>query len=264
MINVSIVLPTINEGENLKNLIPNIEAELHNTQILSYEIIVVDDGSTDNTKEIIDEFNKENEKIFLIERKEEPSLPKSIYEGIKTANYEYVLWLDADGSMSPKDVAKLAQEQTKSPNDVIIGSRFVEGGGYKGATIDSNTSIFQAMRNVYNSEDSVLAVLLSRWFNIFLARLLSFGVKDITSGFIIGKKKYFNENPFIHSSYGDYFIYMLEDLYKNGVKCKELGYLCLTRIHGSSKTGTNYFQLFKRGIPYIRAVLKIRKNNAKD
>ena len=112
------------------------------------------------------------------------------------------------------------------------------------------------MRNVYNSEDSILAVLLSRWFNIFLANMLSFGVKDITSGFIIGKKEYFNESPFKYSSYGDYFIFMLEDLYKNNVRCKELGYVCLTRIHGSSKTGTNYFQLVKRGIPYIRAVLK--------
>ncbi len=264
MINVSIILPTINEGENLKNLIPNIETELATTQILSYEIIIVDDGSTDNTKEIIKQFNKKNEKILLIERNEEPSLPKSIYEGIKTANCEYVLWLDADGSMPPKDVAKLVQEQIKNPYDVIIGSRFVEGGGYKGATIDSNTSIFKAMRNVYNSEDSILAVLLSRWFNILLANISSFGVKDITSGFIIGKKEYFNENPFKNSSYGDYFIFMLQDLYKNNIQCKELGYLCLTRIHGSSKTGTNYFQLVKRGIPYIRAVLKMRKNNARD
>jgi len=262
VINVSIILPTINEGENLMTLIPNIETELKNTKIQSYEIIVVDDGSTDNTKEIIKDLNKKNRKIFLIERTKEPSLPKSIYEGIIAADFDYVLWLDADGSMPPKDVANLVQEQINNPNDVIIGSRFVEGGGYKGATIDSNNSIFQSMRNVYNSEDSILAVLLSRWFNIFLANMLSFGVKDITSGFIIGKKEYFNESPFKHSSYGDYFIFMLEDLYKNNVRCKELGYVCLTRIHGSSKTGTNYFQLVKRGIPYIRAVLKMRKNNA--
>jgi dolichol-phosphate mannosyltransferase len=177
MINVSIILPTINEAENLKNLIPNIEAELRNTKILSYEIIIVDDGSTDNTKEIIKEFNKNDRKIFLIERTKEPSLPKSIYEGINAANFDYVLWLDADGSMPPKDVAKLVQEQINNPNDVIIGSRFVEGGGYKGATIDSNTSIFQSMRNIYNSEDSILAVLLSRWFNIFLANILSLVLK---------------------------------------------------------------------------------------
>ena len=128
MINVSIILPTINEGENLMTLIPNIETELKNTKIQSYEIIVVDDGSTDNTKEIIKDLNKKNRKIFLIERTKEPSLPKSIYEGIIAADFDYVLWLDADGSMPPKDVANLVQEQINNPNDVIIGSRFVEGG----------------------------------------------------------------------------------------------------------------------------------------
>ena len=132
MINVSIILPTINEGENLMTLIPNIETELKNTKIQSYEIIVVDDGSTDNTKEIIKDLNKKNRKIFLIERTKEPSLPKSIYEGIIAADFDYVLWLDADGSMPPKDVANLVQEQINNPNDVIIGSRFVEGGAIKG------------------------------------------------------------------------------------------------------------------------------------
>ena len=58
LINLSIILPTINESENLKKLIPEIVTELSNSNIDNYEILVLDDGSTDDTVSYIEQFNK--------------------------------------------------------------------------------------------------------------------------------------------------------------------------------------------------------------
>ena len=69
MINLSIILPTINEEENLKFLIPNIFEEIQSLGLESFELLVVDDGSIDNTKELIENLNKKYKNLKLIERK---------------------------------------------------------------------------------------------------------------------------------------------------------------------------------------------------
>ncbi len=76
------------------------------------------------------------------------------------------------------------------------------------------------------------------------------------SGF--GKKTYFDEEIFIGASYGDYFIKLLINARNKGVKCREVGYICTPRLYGVSKTGTNYFQLFKRGLPYIKTIFSLK------
>ena len=96
-IGISIVLPTLNEKENLKFLIPNLEEVLINLSINNYEIIVVDDNSTDGTDKFVSTLNSKNNNIRIITRKSEKSLPMSIYTGIKSSNFSHVMWLDADG-----------------------------------------------------------------------------------------------------------------------------------------------------------------------
>jgi len=257
-------MPTINESQNLKVLIPEIINELSHINNLLFEIIIIDDQSTDNSREVVLNLNKKFKNIRFISRINTPSLPMSIYEGIEKAGYDYVMWLDADGSMPSSDVIKLVKTQIKNPEAVIIGSRFVEGGGYKGVISDENKSLISTFKNIYNSEDSMLAILLSRYFNLFLSKIIGTNVKDITSGFIIGKKVYFNKKSFSEGSYGDYFIYLLKDLDKQKIDFIEVGYICLTRSYGVSKTGTNYFKLIKRSIPYIKAVFTHRNSYDKN
>ena len=140
-IQLSLILPTINEEENLKILIPDLINLFSSKNEVEYEIIVVDDGSTDNTVELLSKMNTKNNKVKIISRTGKPSLPDSIYEGIARAKYEYVLWMDADGSMPVYDVKRLIEEQLKNPDSVVIGSRFVEGGGYKGTSKDIKKSL---------------------------------------------------------------------------------------------------------------------------
>lgn len=255
---LSVILPTLNEGENLKILIPDIQQKLNSVDGLKYEIIVADDGSTDATEEFI------NKKVFknnvkLLKRQDKPSLPMSIFDGIDYSETTHVCWLDADGSMPAEVLKEMVILQMENHEDVIIGSRFVDGGGYKGIKQLGKTSVISAITNVYKSNDSVLGMIFSTLFNILLKFILNSEIKDITSGFIIGKKEYFVKEIFSIADYGDYFIYLVHELKKQNLKIIEHGYICETRIHGTSKTSTNVLQLLIRGIPYVKAAFKSRK-----
>ena len=85
---LSIVLPTINESENLKILIPEITMVIQNMGLENYEILVVDDGSTDTTFELVEELRINDHNLKLIKRTKNPSLPLSILEGITKSQSE--------------------------------------------------------------------------------------------------------------------------------------------------------------------------------
>ena len=260
LIDLTIILPTINECQNLKILIPEIVRNIDEATINKYEIIVVDDGSTDETDDLINNFNNSNKNIKLLNRQSEPSLPMSIYEGINKSNYDYVMWLDADGSMPATTIQDLISLQSENLDNVIIGSRFVKGGGYKGIQEIGKTSFFSALANVRQSKDSVSGMIASTLFNKLLIFILKSPIKDLTSGFIIGKRQYFLEESFSKSSYGEYFVYLMTDLMKKNINIQELGYICETRIHGESKTASSLVQLFRRGVPYIKAAIISRRD----
>lgn len=257
-IDLSIILPTINEEKNLSFLIPEIIEVLNNQEISIYEIIVVDDNSSDGTEKLINNLSYINSKIKYLKRTGSSSLPMSIWDGIEFAKQKYVMWLDADGSMTSTGVNLLLKNLIENQESVIIGSRFVNGGGYKGIEIE-NKNLISAFQKVYKSEDSFLAVMLSRLFNKFINVFLNCGVKDVTSGFIVGKKSYFAKNIFSIADYGDYFIYLIKNLKYQNINMIEVGYICETRKYGKSKSGTSFYTLFKRALPYFRAAFKVIK-----
>lgn len=233
--------------------------ELSDSNIDNYEILILDDGSTDDTVSFIEQFNKTNGNVIIKNRISEPSLPMAIFDGIDQSQYDYVMWLDADGSMPAKTIKELISKQSEQLDAVIIGSRFVEGGGYKGIQQIGKTSFLSAIKNVRNSNDSVFGMIASTLFNKLLIFILSSDIKDLTSGFIIGRKENFKKDIFLNSSYGEYFVYLVAHLLKEKVKVLELGYICETRIHGESKTASSLKQLVKRGIPYLNAAIICRR-----
>jgi dolichol-phosphate mannosyltransferase len=258
---LSIILPTLDEKENLEFLIPEIKKVLEKSIVNTYEIIVVDDSSKDGTAEFIKFLNKEDSRVKLITRKEEKSLPKSIHEGIVSARYQYVMWLDADGSMDAVAVKKLINAQLSLPNSVIVGSRFVPDGGYKGIQKNEKFNFLKYIRGIANSEDSVLAIILSKYFNKIMGRILDIGVLDLTSGFIVGKKEYFIDDVYSNAAYGEYFLFLMKNLHHKNVDIKEVGYYCKPRYAGKSKTSTNYLVLLKLSVPYIKAAINNKKKN---
>jgi len=257
---LSIVLPVINERLNLELLIPDLIGVCEEIGVIC-EVIVVDDGSTDGTDSFIELLNVSEKRISRIDRgKLSKSLPESLNTGISAAKYEFILWMDADGSMPAATIKEMIKEFNKGENSeklVVVGSRFVSGGGFKGADALGKTSLLQAHRNLKATNDSFTAMVLSRILNYYLYLALGRCCKDPATGFVLAHREQLSANK-LKGSYGDYCPRFLFQSYKKKTKIIEVPYICLPRQFGESKTGTNLGQLIKRGFPYVLMPIKIR------
>jgi dolichol-phosphate mannosyltransferase len=252
---LTVILPTYNERQNLEYLVPQILKSKWPFPSVSLKVIVVDDQSTDGTSNLVQKLNELDTRISFIERSSKASLPLSIWDGINAATTDYVAWLDADGSMPIRDLVRFVSIAHLEDVDVVIGSRFVTGGGYKGLNVIGRTSLFQFYKNIKNSQDSILAVILSRGLNEFLRLVLRTGVRDLTSGFIVSKKSLIAAEDF-KAVYGDYCPILIRRLVFRGATIREVGYTCLPRRFGVSKTGASLPTYVRRGIPYILSALR--------
>lgn len=237
---VSVILPTYNEAENIVDLAKEINKQIKHKK----EIIVVDDNSPDGTSSIVKKFKTKNRKINLkLEtRYKNRGLTNSIKRGIELAKGDIIVWLDCDFSMPPKVVPRLLEKIEKG-YDIVVGSRFVKGGGFK-------------IKNSKGQKDSPIAIILSRLMNFSIQILLGNSYKDYTSGFIAIKKMVFKK-VLLRGNYGEYFIDLIYKAAANKFKITEIGYVCIPRERGESKTGQNLWQFLKRGIKYILLTLQL-------
>ena len=122
---ITIVLPTYNERENIVKLILELQ-EVFNEIDAKHQILVIDDSSIDGTaKVVIDKF-KNDQNVKLILRKSDKGLAVSIRQGIEQALGDIVLVMDTDFNHKPKDAVLLFQVARFV--DLSIGSRFIFGG----------------------------------------------------------------------------------------------------------------------------------------
>jgi glycosyltransferase involved in cell wall biosynthesis len=252
---ISIILPVFNEELNLRWLIPQIYEEVFKI-VSAVEVIVVDDNSTDGTKSLMNSIKQRYPSLIFLERSSRPSLSRSIEDGIAVAKSNKIAWMDADGSMPVDDLVRMIHASKLNPEAVVVGSRFVQGGGFKGINQNGSTSFFDFLGNIRKSNDSISAVILSRIFNKFLRNTIRVNVKDLTSGFVLlNKEELYGFN--FEDSYGEYFPRLIYFLDMQGLTFIELGYICLPRQYGVSKTGTRIWKLVIRGIPYLRVAIRI-------
>lgn len=256
---LSVVLPVLNERLNLEILIPQLGSMLTDLGI-NFEIIVVDDSSNDGTSDFVQDLMSSDVRVKLLRRVDvDRSLPSSLSDGIKQSKFDTVAWMDADLSMPVSALRTMLDTfcGLDMVNTVIVGSRFMSGGGFKGVQVVGQTSPFEAMRNVYKSNDSVVAVILSRLLNRYLWLTLGKFCKDLASGFIVAPRQLVL-NTGLQGHYGDYCVRFLYAAHQNGSTVVEVPYLCGVRIHGESKTGNTLPQLLKRGLPYVLIPVRIR------
>lgn len=125
-----ILVCTYNERDNLPTLFEQIEAHVPNAKIL-----VVDDNSPDGTSDWVEQQMKQRSSLSLIRRSGKLGLGTAILAGMEYAienGYEWLLNLDADLSHSPSAIPALLARREES--DIVIGSRYVEGGGMSGCS----------------------------------------------------------------------------------------------------------------------------------
>lgn len=164
---VSVILPTYNERDNISVLIPLIHQVLASRGI-DYEIVVVDDNSPDGTAEVARELSKQfNVKVIL--RPGKLGLTSAIYDGIRASSGDYIIVMDSDLQHPPDAIPSLIERARDC--DVVVGSRYVEGGSIEG---------FPLVRRIISRGSIALAKLL-----VPRAR----GVKDPVSGFFLIKRE---------------------------------------------------------------------------
>jgi glycosyltransferase involved in cell wall biosynthesis len=158
-IDLSVILPVMNECENLRVLIPRMRAQLERER-LEFEIIVVDGGSTDGTQ---DEAAAQGARVVRERRR---GYAGALETGFAEARGRYLLTLDADLSHEPDFVAKLWRARDRG--DIVIASRYTRGGvAYSG----------------------FLRKVLSRVLNVTMRRVLSMPVQDLSSGFRLYRRE---------------------------------------------------------------------------
>jgi len=124
---LSVIIPAFNEEETIKQCIDEV-VQTFNQSDLDYEIIVVDDGSTDETFDRIKEAKKDIQgKIRIIHHSSNMEKGHSIMTGLTFATNDMILIQDADLEYSPREALKLMEPIFKGEADAVYGSRFLGG-----------------------------------------------------------------------------------------------------------------------------------------
>ena len=141
---LSVILPSHSEAKNLKEILPNIHSVLEQMNI-DYEILVIDTMlPIDDTKIIC-----EKKGVICIPRENGNLYGDAIRTGFKYSKGKFVVTMDADGSHNPSDIM-LFYTKIKNNCDLIIGSRYIEGGK------THNGFILKAMSWVLNLSYSIV------------------------------------------------------------------------------------------------------------
>ena len=126
---LSIIIPCFNEKRTIGIILERINKSLKNYQISNYEIIIVDDSSSDGTRNILKDFeNKEKINLYF----HETNLGKgaAIQTALKYITGDITIIQDADLEYDPFDYNKLLVPFFEANADVVYGSRFLGGGKY--------------------------------------------------------------------------------------------------------------------------------------
>ena len=131
-IDISVVVPMFNEEENATRTLERLSDVLDSTD-RRWEIIVVDDGSTDRTKSLVEDFSGYNRYVKLVSYSPNQGRGKALRAGFARAQGDIICTTDADLSYDEKHIVRMMKllEQNQDV-DLIIGSPYIEGGKAEG------------------------------------------------------------------------------------------------------------------------------------
>lgn len=205
---VSVVLPTLNEEENIELVVESIDDSLEN---IEYEIIIVDGGSVDKTPKIARKLSN-TYPINLFSPKENLGLSKSIMKGINNSSNDNVVVMDADMQHPPEKINELIDQV--DDYDLVLGSRF---------TSDGEIEDWSYTRKIINRVASSLAFTV----------LYPLDVNDPMTGFFAFKKDKIDLEVVDSSG----FKILLDIIHENELDIKEVGINFSKRERGNSSFG---------------------------
>jgi dolichyl-phosphate beta-glucosyltransferase len=169
---ISVVIPAYNEAARLPNTLRDVHAFL-TENVKDFEILVVDDGSRDETVAMVKKIASELSNIRVIENAKNQGKGAVVRQGLKAARGEYRVFMDADHSTNINELSKLPVMSTTGAH-VYVSSRYLPG---------SRVVISQPRQRV----------MVSRISNILIRMLVVPGVRDTQNGFKIFKAAVIND-----------------------------------------------------------------------
>lgn len=141
---ISIILPTYNEKENISIIIPKIIHFFEQKKVV-FEILVVDDNSPDGTGQAVLDLAQKYKNIRLINRQTKEGIGAALREGYDSALGRYILSSDADLSFEIVDMGRL-YDKIREGYDLVVGSRHTLGGHYEKNNIRTSIKNFISCR----------------------------------------------------------------------------------------------------------------------
>ena len=208
---LSIVIPVFNEKNNIKKIYVDIKNSLKS--IYDYEVIFVNDGSTDGSESVIEHLSKKKNLRFLtLQRNYGQTL--AIKAGIDYSLGENILICDGDCQNDPADFDKIIKIFFEKHLDFVVGKR-----------------VFR--------KDSKNKILYSKIANFIISKIFTKKITDLGCAIKIIKKDILKDISF----YGDTHRYLSLILANSGYSYKEVSVNCHKRLHGVSKYGSE--RIFK-------------------
>lgn len=222
-LDLTVVIPTLNEVDNLRILLPELKESLEDLGVKG-EILIVDGDSQDGTQELCAAEGVR----FLCETT--PGYGFAIIDGFSEALGTYVLTMDADLSHPAHIIKDLWAAREEA--DITIASRYVKGG---------------------KADQPWLRLQLSRILNLFFRKGLSIDARDMSSGFRLYRKDRLTQLDLEFSN----FVVLIEILLKahaHDLVIREIPFHYQPRVAGSSKA-----RIYQFGKDYIRLFFRIWK-----
>jgi dolichyl-phosphate beta-glucosyltransferase len=163
MKNLSIIVPAYNEENRIEEFLHDL-LDYCSKNLEHYEILIINDGSTDNTRGIVSNIIKNDKKAKIINYKNNKGKGHAIFQGVLAAEGDFILFIDADGSIHPKEIMKMYNYYQIHNVDVIIGSR------------KSSASYITLHQPLYRR-------ILSKIFNLYSNLLFQVKINDLLCGF---------------------------------------------------------------------------------
>uniref|UniRef100_A0A8C8ZHJ7 Dolichol-phosphate mannosyltransferase subunit 1 n=1 Tax=Prolemur simus TaxID=1328070 RepID=A0A8C8ZHJ7_PROSS len=236
----SVLLPTYNERENLP-LIVWLLVKSFSESGINYEIIIIDDGSPDGTRDVAEQLEKiyGSDKILLRPREKKLGLGTAYIHGMKHATGNYIIIMDADLSHHPKFIPEFIRKQKEGNFDIVSGTRYKGNGGVYGWDLKR-----KIIRYIH-----VLYFLYYRGANFITQILLRPGASDLTGSFRLYRKEVLQK--LIEKCVSKGYVFQMEMI----VRARQLNYTIgevpisfVDRVYGESKLGGNEIVSFLKGL----------------
>lgn len=225
---ISVFFPAFNEGKNISKLLVETNNFLKKLNLI-YELVVVNDGSTDKTAEVVKALAKKNKRIRLVNHPKNLGYGAALKTGFKYCHYPGIAYLDSDGQFKPEELGKFLEKRNEA--DLLMGFRV-------------------------KRQDSLLRRFLAKVLRLVDWLLFGLNVKDVDCGFKLFKKEILEKIGQLRTQSAITETEFVVRAKKAGFKIKEIGVSHHLRIKGE-QTGGKLRIIAKAAVEglYLRLIL---------